>query len=232
MPMNGRTRIPRRALSFVAALCLVAFAGIAGCTEGIRAGNHDAGTGTGMAGATGTMGLSGGALSQGGLSSGGTRTGGAMGSASGESCANLKYDYCVDDCLKDRALTDSALCTNGSWSCPRGYVLTSSCPVLACAVAGGACCNLTTGLVTENACEKNGYRSACPQGSEQAAAWQPWCVPQSLERTPCRSLDEQPCTGPALACRETSRGYISCECVGLGADASAGTWHCNVYIGP
>jgi hypothetical protein len=156
----------------------------------------------------------------------------SSGKSGTESCATLEHDHCVTDCFDARAFVDNALCTRGAWSCPPGYVLASSCPALACGVTRDACCNLTTGLVTENACDKNGYRSACPEDSMEVYAWQPWCVPKSLERVPCRSLHEQPCTGPALACGEVGGGYVSCRCEGLGADASVGTWYCSVFLGP
>jgi hypothetical protein len=129
-------------------------------------------------------------------------------------------------------MSDTAMCTNGAWGCRPGYVLASSCPARACRITRQACCDLITGLVTENPCAKDGYRSACPDGSMEASLSQTWCVPRSLQQVTCISLDRQPCSGPAVGCSDMSMAFVTCECLRPDADASAGTWRCSAHIGP
>lgn len=213
---------------------------------------------TGSAGAPGGIPGSGGARSTGGVqASGGARApggslgavggarsgagtdaaGGASGGSSGtDPCAGLAYDYCVDHCLTKNALRDTASCTHGSWTCRSGYVLASSCPSGACAVTPDACCDLTTGVVSDNPCSADGYRAACGDGSGATYGWpEAYCVPSSLGIAGggCYSLNSGPCSGPAIACSDMSIGSVDCHCdVVAGSDASTGTWHCSAFIGP
>jgi hypothetical protein len=200
----------------------------------------DAAMATGGLAGSGTVATSGGVSGTGGASVGGLRAGGASGSAGGASggtsgtapCAELAYDYCVEKCLAEYALSDNALCTNGAWSCRSGYVLASSCPVGACTVTPDACCDLTTGIVTKNSCATNGLRAPCSDGNVETYLSQAWCIPEALAGVTCSSLDRQPCAEPAVGCSDMSGGLVTCGCSSSGSDASAGTWHCSHYIGP
>jgi hypothetical protein len=161
--------------------------------------------------------------------------GGASGGSSGtDLCTSLAYDYCVEHCLTNEALRDNASCTNGSWTCRRGYVLASSCPSRACGVTPDGCCDLTTGVVSENPCAADGYRASCGDGSAVTYRWpEAFCVPKSLAGRDCYTLDRAPCSEPAVACSDMSMGSVDCYCsVTAGSDASTGIWHCSAYIGP
>jgi hypothetical protein len=251
MLIGGRSRLAvflMRRLMFSAAFCYVACAGLAGCTDPLRGSTHgsggaksaDAAMATGGLAGSGTVAASGGVSGTGGASVGGLRAGGASGSAGGASggtsgtapCAELAYDYCVEKCLAEYALSDNALCTNGAWSCRSGYVLASSCPVGACTVTPDACCDLTTGIVTKNSCATNGLRAPCSDGNVETYLSQAWCIPEALAGVTCSSLDRQPCAEPAVGCSDMSGGLVTCGCSSSGSDASAGTWHCSHYIGP
>jgi hypothetical protein len=171
---------------------------------------------------------------------GGSRSGGASGSTGGTgggtagtaACPELGYEHCVENCLEDHALVDNAQCIGGAWGCRPGYVLASTCPVQACGVTPDACCDLTTGLVSENACAKNGYRAPCPDGNMQTYIGEAYCVPQGLPAGTCISLDRQPCTGPAVGCSDLSMAFVTCRCSQYGTDAAVGTWSCSSYLGP
>jgi hypothetical protein len=228
---EGPLLFPIRSLGLLAAVCYVAVAGGIGCTSGLRANLP----GTDGAVATGGHVGSGGATSTGGSRSGGASggTGGASGGTSGTSpCAKLGYDYCVADCLKENSLRDSPVCSDGAWSCRSGYSLASACPERGCGATFDACCDLTTGLITDNPCAKDGYRGACPDGSMETSNSQPYCIPKTVTGAGCSSLDRQACDGPAVGCSDVSGGFVTCKCSRVGTDASAGTWYCSVYIGP
>ena len=235
---------PMRRLRVLAASCYVAVAASAGCTNSLRASSPgDGAMATGGQAGSGGAAASGGNSGAGGSSTaslGGSRSGGASGATGGASggtsgtdaCAKLAYDYCVADCLKEHSLVDNPLCSNGAWSCRSGYVLASSCPDRGCGATPDACCDLTTGLVTDNPCAANGYRAACPDGNSETSSRQAYCVPKSLTGVSCGSLDRQPCDGPAMGCSDMSDGIVTCECGRAGADASPLIWYCTVFIGP
>lgn len=219
MLVNGRrgwVRFPTRGLRVAVVVCCAAAAGGAGCTDPLRGSPRGTGGAIGTGGATATGGRA-----------GSDASGGASGT---DPCAKLDRDYCVAECLKERALTDSASCTNGAWTCRSGYVLASSCPDQACGVTPDACCDLTTGLVTQNACADNGYREACSDDGTETFYDRGRCVPKTILGT-CESLDGQPCSGPAVGCRDVSAGLVTCWCLS-GFDASPGTWRCSYLIGP
>jgi hypothetical protein len=234
--------LPMRRLRFLALVCYVAAVGIAGCTDALRAGPHgtDGAMATGGRAGSDAGAASGGAPGVGATSVEGARSGGASGSAGGaggsagtNACPELGYEYCIESCFKDYALSDNPSCSNGAWVCPSGWILASSCPDQACGVTPDACCDLTTGLVTANACAKNGYRAPCLDGSMETYVFpEAWCVPQTLATAGCVSLDRQPCTGPAVGCSDTSAGTVTCQCNQYGTDASTGTWYCSFFIGP
>ena len=250
MLVNRRRRLvlyPTRGLRVAVAVCCAAAAAGVGCTDPLRGSPRgtggaigaDAATASGGRAGSGAAGASGGVSGTGGWSAG-SRSGGASGSAGGASggasgtdpCAKLDRDYCVAECLKEHALTDSASCTNGAWTCRSGYVLASSCPDQACGVTPDACCDLTTGLVTQNACADNGYREPCPDDSTETYYGQGRCVPKTILGATCESLDGQPCSGPAVGCSDMSLGFVTCWCGLSGVDASPGTWRCSYFIGP
>lgn len=187
------------------------------------------GSGFGGAGPTGRAG-------GGGADAGSNSVGNRGGSDSGgggvgpEDCGPPGQEHCVTECLAELVLVENAACANGAWTCPTGYVLASSCPANACGVTPAACCNLTTGLITENFCQEDGYRSACPVGTNGTDGKS--CVPESLGNATCASLDAQPCSGPAVRCQDRSLIEGRCTCQGLGSDASTGTWHCSRSAGP
>ena len=195
----------------------------------------------GMAGNGGTwstLPAVGGTLGAGGVSLGGSFAGGAsssMGGANGgtsgtDACANLSYNYCVSECLAERALVDNATCANGAWSCRSGYVLASSCPSQSCGVTPDACCDLATGIVTSSLCTADGYRGTCPIGNTATYKYEAMCVPQTLSDKTCYSLSKSPCTEPAVGCSDMSNGQVTCMCLGIGSDASIGTWRCSSLI--
>jgi hypothetical protein len=192
-------------------------AGGARSTAGTPAGGVSAGGASGLAGASG----------------GASGLAGASGGASGtDGCRGLNDDHCVTECLDELVLVENAICANGAWICPSHYVLASSCPQQACGVTPDACCNMTTGIVTENPCNADGLRRACPDGSTQAYLHESFCVPRSLEGMTCASLDGQSCTGPAVGCDDMSKAFVHCSCAGLDAGVSNGIWRCGYFIGP
>jgi hypothetical protein len=180
-----------------------------------------------------------GTLGAGGASLGGSSAGGAsssMGGASGgtsgtDACANLSYDYCVSQCLAEAVLVDNPTCANGAWSCRSGYVLASSCPPQACGVTPDACCDSTTGIVTSSPCMADGYRGTCPIGNTTTYRDEAFCVPQTLSGNTCYSLDNSPCTEPAVGCSDIEGLIVTCWCNWSGSDASAGTWQCCTFDG-
>jgi hypothetical protein len=233
-------RSPLRGLSFVA--CNVAVLGIVGCTDALRAGTHGSGGAMATGGQAGSDAgvASGGSPGAGGTPLGGSRSGGASGSTGGaggaagtDACPELGYEYCVENCFKEYALSDNPSCNGGAWVCRSGWVLKSTCPDQACGVTPDACCDLTTGLVSANACAKTGYRASCPDGNMETYAMESWCVPSGLVAPQgCASLDRQPCTGPAVGCSDLSGGFVNCRCTQYGTDASSGIWYCSYFIGP
>jgi hypothetical protein len=247
MLIGGRSRFAlfsMRRLRFSAVVCFVAVAGLAGCTDPLRGRTPGTGGAMSVGGALTIGGRAGsgagGIFGAGGASVAGSRAGGASGSAGGANggtsgtapCAALADDHCVAKCLVEYALVDNALCTNGAWSCRSGYVLASSCPVGACGVTPNACCDLTTGIVTENSCSTNGFRAPCPDGNMETYLYQSWCIPKALAGVTCSSLEGQPCAEPAVGCSDLSGGMVTCECSWSGSDASAGTWYCRYFLGP
>jgi hypothetical protein len=230
MLLGGGSRLalfPMRRLRLYAAVCYVAVAGLAGCTDSLRGSTHGTGGAMSVGGAMTISGLAGSGAG------GNFGAGGASGGTSGtDPCAALADDHCVAKCLEEYALIDNALCTNGAWSCRSGYVLASSCPVGACGVTPNACCDLTTGTVTKNSCATNGFRAPCSDGNVETYLSQAWCIPKALAGVTCSSLDRQPCAEPAVGCSDMSGGMVTCGCSWSGSDASAGTWYCSFYIGP
>jgi hypothetical protein len=183
-------------------------------------------------GAIGTGGeLVGGDAAGGASSSVGASNGGTSGT---DACATLPYDSCVANCLQALGAFGLPTCISGAWKCPSGYVLASSCPAQACAVTADACCDRTTGLVTQNPCTSDGYREACPPGSSQTYQGEAWCIPQTLAISgfKCASLDGQPCSGTALGCSDMSGGFVNCSCSIAHADGAVGSWACTYFIGP
>jgi hypothetical protein len=206
-----------------------------GC-GGQAEGSHDGGSGgarSSLPGVGGTQSTV--AAPSGGAHAGGTSSlaGGANGGTGGSgACAKLGDDHCVTECFRELKLVDNAICADGAWACRSGYVLASSCPPRACGVTPDGCCNMTTGIVSENPCNMDGARRACADGATDAYLSQTYCVPLSLGGRDCQSLDRQPCTGPAVSCHDLSAAFVHCVCSGLGTDGSAGTWQCSSYIGP
>lgn len=128
--------------------------------------------------------------------------------------------YCVQDC--DAGLREvDELCADGTPTCPEGSFPSDTCSDQACAVTWGYCCDLTTGLVTENPCGSDGSREACPSGT--TATFAEWCIPESLDTTDCGTLNGDPCLGDAQQCLSYSGARTTCECVGEAADE---IWSC------
>jgi hypothetical protein len=198
-------------------------------------GTHGDGTGgtqstlPAVGGNQGTAGAPVGGASAGGATS--VAVGASGGASEPDACATLGDDHCVTECLKELVLVDNATCANGAWTCRSGYVLASTCPEQACGVTPDACCDLTTGVVTENPCNTDGSRRTCPDGGTETYRNQAWCVPLTLEGATCHSLDRQPCTGPAVSCYDMSMAFVDCACFGLDSDTSSGTWYCSYFIG-
>ncbi len=224
--------------------------GVSATTKTIGAGGMPATGGVlGMGGSGGTSGTvsgRGGAVGTGGGLVGGNAAGGASSSAGGadggtsgtEACATPSSDYCVEACLADHALWGNATCSNGAWGCRSGYVLASSCPAQGCGVTPDACCDSTTGAVTQNPCKTDGYREACPSKNTATYLDEAYCVPDSLVPTflnNCFALDRRPCNtaDPATGCSdvESGLGVVTCGCGGAVADGSIGTWYCSAFMG-
>jgi hypothetical protein len=229
---SSRIIMATRRLAVVVVVCHVVAAGLAGCTDALRANTGHGGMSS-VGGAKGTGGAvsAGGAVGAGSVLSGGGPAGG--GGASGtDACAQLGHDYCVSDCLAEHAMPDNAICSRGGWTCRTGYILASSCPDRACGVIPNACCDPTTGVVSYNPCSTVGYRGLCPEGHTETYEGQAWCVPKTLTGTTCISLDRQPCSEPAVGCSDLSMGVVTCGCSLSGSDASSGIWYCSAFIGP
>lgn len=100
-------------------------------------------------------------------------------------------------------------------------------------VTPDACCDGTTGIVTENPCTADGTRRPCPNGRSETYLSQPWCVPLTLQGATCISLEGQPCTGPAMGCHDMSMAIVRCACTRLDySSAASSTWQCSSFIGP
>jgi hypothetical protein len=178
-------------------------------------------------GAAGSGGATGGpSSSTGGVSGTGSSGNGGTGGGSSE-CAELDNDYCVTSCVDDIKLVDNASCSRGRWTCAARYVLASSCPPQGCGVALRGCCDVTTGVLTDNPCGMDGLRAVCSEGNR--AGDQGWCIPTSLQGDTCTALEGKPCIGPAVNCRDFSLGRTLCACV-PGADALSPVWHCSHLI--
>lgn len=136
-------------------------------------------------GGTRTIPAAGGTLGTGGAPVGGVSTGGTStlaagatgGSSLADTCGNLDYDHCVTDCFEESVLVENATCANSAWSCRAGYVLASSCPQQACGVTPDGCCDMTTGIVTWNPCNTDGFRQTCPDGAAETNRDGYMCVP-------------------------------------------------------
>lgn len=228
--------LPMVRLSLLFVVFQVALGAGAGCSEGLRAGTGGSGGVRATGGASGAdAGGAAGGTSGAGAAVGGSRSGGASGAggtAGTQVCAKPSADYCVESCYKVPTLSDEASCSNGILSCRAGWVLASSCPERACRTTPDACCDRSTGLVSENLCAETGYRAPCPDGTVETYFSSPWCVPKGIASETCAPLDGQPCAEPAVACRDMRGGRVTCTCSQYGTDASSGTWYCSVFIGP
>ena len=160
----------------------------------------------------------------------GAEAGGGDGSSS--SCDAMGQPVCVANCTDEFVLLESALCQGGQWTCPLGYVNSTTCPANACAVSPDACCDPVTGELTINPCpSKGGIRPSCPSSTYPSDPY--FCIPPALGVADCSGLNGRACSGEVYQCTSFASVGANCLCLTFtDSDAGAGRWHCSIYIGP
>jgi hypothetical protein len=179
------------------------------------------------AGSSGTASSSAGAVGVGGSAAGGGVSGGA-GAEPATRCdeeeAPLPRPACTPNCSADPNDALSLECVAGTWQCPPGFRLSSSCPAGSCARSyDQACCDTTTGHGASTECDSDGMAQCAPGAA--VIEYGELCRPDAIVTESCGSLQGTPCSSSEYECHQgRACGATNCTCAANGAGSLA--WQC------
>lgn len=179
---------------------------------------------------------SGGTTASGGsFATGGSATGGSSGAAGGsEDCLDGGFQgslRCYSTCSSPpSSFGNAGECRDGSWQCPIGMVPLASCPAESCIHREeDVCCFHETGTRIHEPCDESGMRMECPAESDRIPSGS-ICLPDGVEATHCRDLEDLTCSNLELRCVEGSGcGTVQCACE-TDPDTGEASWRCIVLV--
>ena len=150
--------------------------------------------------------------------------GGVMGlaGAPGFSCP-FTGDGCISSCSTEGPFSSPPICdtSRGTWICPPGLALTSSCPPGSCATTFLFCCDTATGDRVAAGCTQNGFRGQCPSTNYNTLT-EDSCIPDSAPPVAsCAQLQGVLCPATYMQCYS---GAYQCKCV---QRANGLAWSCT-----
>jgi len=191
---------------------------VLGCSG--KTAESDASSSAGAAGGEIQNGAPGGTSAGGSAESAAGATAGAPNTGDTAPCTPGALPFqCVASCGQRAPETRAPLCEGGHWICPEGFQSALTCAPDSCALLYQTCCDPVLGNLTST-CGADGRIAPCAANQIPNTNR---CVPASIGKNPCTSLENQPCELENQGCEDGSRTVCNCQATPTGL-----AWTCSV----